>query len=58
MGIGFAIPVNLAKQIMESIVANGSVTRGWIGIEPRDLSPEVVSAFKLAPNAAGVLKST
>jgi len=55
MGIGFAIPVNLAKQIMESIVANGSVTRGWIGIEPRDLSPEVVSAFKLAPNAAGVL---
>ena len=41
MGIGFAIPVNLVKQVMESIVGNGSVTRGWIGVEPQNLSKEL-----------------
>jgi serine protease DegQ len=57
MGIGFAIPVNLAKQVMESIVTNGSVTRGWMGVEPRDLSPEIIDAFKLPKDAKGVLIS-
>jgi len=57
MGIGFAIPVNLAKQVMESIVASGSVTRGWIGVEPRDISPEMVEAFKLPKETKGVLIS-
>ena len=57
IGIGFAIPINLAKQVMESIVANGSVTRGWIGVEPRDISPEVIQAFKLPKNAKGILIS-
>ena len=57
MGIGFAIPVNLAKQVMESIVANGAVTRGWMGVEPRDLSPELVEAFKLPKDAKGVIIS-
>jgi serine protease DegQ len=57
MGIGFAIPVNLAKQVMESIVANGTVTRGWMGVEPRDLSPELVEAFKLPKDVKGVIIS-
>jgi len=57
MGIGFAIPVNLAKQVMESIVKTGSVTRGWIGVEPREISPEVIQAFQLPENAKGVLIS-
>jgi serine protease DegQ len=57
MGIGFAIPVNLAKQVMESIVTNGSVTRGWMGVEPRDLSPEIIEAFKLPKDVKGVLIS-
>ena len=57
MGIGFAIPVNLAKQVMESIVANGSVTRGWMGVEPRDLSTEIIEAFKLPKDSKGVLIS-
>ena len=57
IGIGFAIPINLAKQVMESILANGSVTRGWIGVEPRDISPEVIQAFKLSKNAKGILIS-
>jgi len=57
MGIGFAIPVNLAKQVMEAIVASGSVTRGWIGVEPREISPEIIEAFKLPKNSNGVLIS-
>jgi len=47
MGIGFAIPINLVKQVMESIVQNGSVIRGWIGVEPQNISPELSSSFDL-----------
>ena len=54
MGIGFAIPVSLARQVMQQIIQTGSVTRGWIGVEVDDLSPELADSFKLA-NAKGVL---
>ena len=57
MGIGFAIPVNLAKQVMESILANGSVTRGWIGVEPQNLSKELSESLGLPANTEGVLIS-
>ena len=57
MGIGFAIPANLAKQVLDSIVTNGSVTRGWIGVEPREISPEIIEAFKLPKNTTGILIS-
>ena len=55
MGIGFAIPVNLAKQVMESILSNGSVTRGWIGVEPQNLSGELAQSLGLDPKTEGVL---
>jgi serine protease DegQ len=45
MGIGFAIPVSTAKQVLESIVRDGVVTRGWIGVEPAELSPELMETF-------------
>jgi len=57
MGIGFAIPINLAKQVMESILANGSVTRGWIGVEPQNLSKELSESLELPSNTVGVLLS-
>ncbi|MBU3616534.1 trypsin-like peptidase domain-containing protein [Polynucleobacter sp. JS-Polo-80-F4] len=57
MGIGFAIPVNLAKQVMESILANGSVTRGWIGVEPQNLSKELSESLGLPANTVGVVLS-
>jgi len=57
MGIGFAIPINLAKQIMESILANGSVTRGWVGVEPQNLSKELSESLGLPGNTTGVLIS-
>ena len=47
MGIGFAIPASLARQVMEQIAVSGSVTRGWIGIEAQDITPELAESFKL-----------
>ena len=41
MGIGFAIPVSTARQVMEGIVRNGQVVRGWIGVEANELTPEL-----------------
>ena len=57
MGIGFAIPVNLAKQVMESILKNGAMTRGWIGVEPLNLSRELAESLKLPSKTDGVLLS-
>jgi serine protease DegQ len=54
MGIGFAIPVDTAQQVMEGLVRDGQVRRGWIGVEPRDLTPEVAETFGL-PIRQGVL---
>jgi len=54
MGIGFAIPVTIARQVMESLVKEGIVQRGWIGVEPRDLTPEMAATFHL-PVKEGVL---
>ncbi|MEJ8854356.1 trypsin-like peptidase domain-containing protein [Variovorax robiniae] len=45
MGIGFAIPVSTAKLVLEDIVRDGKVTRGWIGVEPNELSPELAETF-------------
>jgi serine protease DegQ len=45
MGIGFAIPVSTAKMVLESIVKEGQVSRGWIGVEPNDLTPELAETF-------------
>jgi Do/DeqQ family serine protease len=54
LGIGFAIPANTARMVMESLVRDGTVTRGWIGIEPRDLTPEMADSLRL-PVRGGVL---
>ena len=54
LGIGFAIPVSTAKKIMEQIIQNGSVTRGWIGVAVQDLTPELLESFKLG-DVKGVL---
>jgi Do/DeqQ family serine protease len=54
MGIGFAIPVSLAKSVMEQILKNGAVTRGWIGVEVQEITPELAESFKL-PGTQGAL---
>ncbi|MEY4733857.1 MAG: hypothetical protein RLZZ464_1923 [Pseudomonadota bacterium] len=47
MGIGFAIPVSIAQQVMQDLLKNGKVSRGWIGVEPQDLTPELAESFQL-----------
>jgi serine protease DegQ len=47
LGIGFAIPVSTARQVMEQIISTGQVVRGYIGVDPQDLSPEVSAALRL-----------
>jgi len=44
-GIGFAIPSDLARQIMVDIVREGSVVRGWLGVEVQDLTPQLARSF-------------
>jgi len=48
LGIGFAIPVTTARQVMDSLIKEGHVTRGWIGVEPRDLTPEIAKTLDLS----------
>ncbi|QLI80481.1 Do family serine endopeptidase [Chitinibacter fontanus] len=47
LGIGFAIPATTVKQIMEALIKDGSVTRGWLGVEVQDVTPELASSFRL-----------
>ncbi len=54
LGIGFAIPAVIAKQVMEQIIQTGGVTRGWIGIQVQGLTPELAESFKRT-NTEGAL---
>ena len=60
LGIGFAIPVTTVKTVMEAIIKNGQVVRGWIGVEPQDITPELAESFDLKKSSgtiiAGVVK--
>lgn len=53
-GIGFAIPVTTARNIMEQIIRHGAVTRGWIGVEAQEITPELAESFNL-PDTEGAL---
>ncbi|MBI3230680.1 MAG: Do family serine endopeptidase [Burkholderiales bacterium] len=61
LGIGFAIPTTTVKMVMESIIKSGHVVRGWIGVEPQDITPELAESFGLVQKSgaiiAGVLKN-
>lgn len=55
MGIGFAIPVSTAKMVLDGIVKDGQVTRGWIGVEPNELSPELAETFGVKASEGVIL---
>ena len=55
LGIGFAIPIDAARKVMEDIVKTGSVRRGWLGVEPQDITPELARAFGLPADTQGVV---
>ena len=56
MGIGFAIPVNTARQVLDGLVRNGQVTRGWIGVEPSELNSDLAETFGIK-QAVGVIST-
>jgi serine protease Do len=56
MGIGFAVPSNMARSIMQQLVQTGRVVRGWLGVSIQDLTPELASQFGIA-DTKGVLVS-
>jgi serine protease Do len=53
-GVGFAVPINLARHVMERLIASGKVTRGYLGVRLEDLTPGLVQSFDL-PDQNGVL---
>ncbi len=54
-GIGFAIPVNLVRGVMEQVLAHGHVVRGWLGFVPQDLSPEQAAQLGIAGGGVTVV---
>ncbi len=52
LGIGFAIPATGARKVMDEIIRTGSVTRGWIGVEVQEITPELADSFKLPTQGA------
>jgi serine protease DegQ len=60
LGIGFSIPVSAARKVMEEILRTGTVTRGWLGVEPQDITPDLARSFGVRPGGgviiAGVMR--
>jgi len=61
LGIGFAIPISIVRQVMQEIISHGGVTRGWVGIEVQEITPEIAESFGLKSTdgalIAGVLRA-
>ncbi len=57
MGIGFAVPSNMAHSIMDQLVQHGKVVRGWLGVSIQELTPELSSQFGVPKDVKGVLVS-
>ncbi|MBD3348244.1 MAG: Do family serine endopeptidase [Candidatus Eisenbacteria bacterium] len=53
-GIGFAIPINLARNVAESLVTEGKVVRGYLGVVPQEITPELAEARDL-PGTGGIM---
>jgi len=54
MGVGFAVPSDMVKSVMESLVKSGKVVRGWLGVSIQEVSPELAKQFAL-PEARGAV---
>ncbi len=56
-GIGFAIPIDLAKAVMEQLKAHGKVVRGWLGVEIQEVTPELAQSFGLSKPEGALVAS-
>ncbi|HEV8473455.1 MAG TPA: PDZ domain-containing protein, partial [Methylomirabilota bacterium] len=57
VGIGFAIPVNLAKPVLTQLAAAGQVTRGWLGVAIQPLTPDLAKGFQLSSTDGALVTS-
>jgi len=57
VGIGFAIPINMAKQVMDALISKGKVTRGYLAIEPQDIDEALAKQFKLKSTEGSLVSS-
>jgi S1-C subfamily serine protease len=57
-GIGFAVPSNMAKRVVDQIMKNGKVVRAWLGVGVQDLTPDLAKAFKVEPYAGVLINET
>ncbi|MGD8999003.1 MAG: DegQ family serine endoprotease [Granulosicoccaceae bacterium] len=55
IGIGFAIPINMARDIMQQLIRHGEVRRGRLGAQAQNLSPQLAKAFNLDPHTIGAV---
>lgn len=55
LGIGFAIPVSTIKSVMEEIITKGEVVRGWIGVDPQDITPEMAESFNIKQASGAII---
>jgi serine protease Do len=55
MGIGFAIPSDMAKAVLENIIKHGKVIRGWLGVSIQDLTPDLAKALKIKETAGALV---
>ena len=56
-GVGFAIPIDMAKQIMEELINSGGVTRGYLAILPQDINEDLAKALKVPENGGALVGS-
>lgn len=57
IGIGFAVPINLAASVMQSLIATGTVTRGYLGVDTQTITPEIADQLSLGRDTKGVIVS-
>ncbi|WP_431475744.1 trypsin-like peptidase domain-containing protein [Massilia eburnea] len=55
VGIGFAIPVSTARNVLDAIIKDGHVVRGWIGVESQEITPELAHSFGLDRDSGAII---
>ncbi len=56
-GVGFAVPINMAKAVMDSLIKKGKVTRGWFGVYIQDITADLAKSFALTKNEGALISS-
>src|SRR6266852_8784536 len=57
IGIGFAIPINMVKRVMDQLVDKGKVVRGWLGLSLQELSPELIDSLGVSDKRGALVAS-